>query len=256
MATTPQFPQANVDAVRASLNKYGLTNPALQAGILATIAKETGFVLRPEIGYSKTSNERIRKVFAVTLKNYTDVQLTVLKADDRKFFDATYGGRYGNTAPGDGYKYRGRGFTGVTFKDNYARYGKLIGRDLVADPDLLNQVPIAADALAAYYVDQFAIGKKSGKLKAQIGVDDVSEIKDPKTATKAAVQATAGWGGTFLTSPIGKENHDRALSTLDYFIAIVGGPLVTANSLVKKKFIPVVLTLGALGFGLFLLLKK
>lgn len=256
MAATPTFPQANVDAVRASLNKYGLTNPALQAGILATIAKETGFVLRPEIGYGKTSNERIRKVFAQTLKEYTDAQITVLKADDKKFFEATYGGRYGNNNPGDGYKYRGRGFNGVTFKDNYSRYGKMIGRDLVADPDLLNQVPIAADALAAYYVDQFAVGKKSGKLKAQIGVDDVSEIKDPKTATKAAVQATAGWGGTFLNSPIGKENHDRALSTLDYFVAIVGGPLVTANGLVKKKFWPIVAVLSLTGLGLFLILKK
>lgn len=48
-----------------------------------------------------------------------------------------YGGRYGNTAAGDGWKYRGRGLKQVTFKSNYDACGKALSLDLVNDPDLL-----------------------------------------------------------------------------------------------------------------------
>ncbi|MFY7341537.1 glycoside hydrolase family 19 protein [Enterobacter cloacae complex sp. IR5422] len=55
-----------------------------------------------------------------------------------------YGGRYGNSAPGDGWKYRGRGLKQVTFKSNYEACGKALSLDLVNDPDLLLQDQNAA----------------------------------------------------------------------------------------------------------------
>jgi putative chitinase len=42
----------------------------------------------------------------------------------------------GNTEPGDGIKYCGRGYVQLTWKNNYARMGRLLGIDLVNDPDL------------------------------------------------------------------------------------------------------------------------
>lgn len=55
-----------------------------------------------------------------------------------------YDGRNGNNRPGDGYKYRGRGFIHLTGKANYARAGADLGLDLVNKPDLAARPDIAA----------------------------------------------------------------------------------------------------------------
>jgi putative chitinase len=47
-----------------------------------------------------------------------------------------YAGRMGNTQPGDGYIYRGRGYIQLTGRDAYTAVGKAAGLDLVNSPDL------------------------------------------------------------------------------------------------------------------------
>jgi predicted chitinase len=51
----------------------------------------------------------------------------------------------GNTQPGDGFRFRGRGYVQITGRANYARLGKMIGRgdDLVRTPDLATNHEIA-----------------------------------------------------------------------------------------------------------------
>jgi hypothetical protein len=50
---------------------------------------------------------------------------------------AEYNGRtdLGNTQPGDGPRYKGRGYVQLTGRTNYAKYSKITGVDLVSNPD-------------------------------------------------------------------------------------------------------------------------
>ncbi|MET0383716.1 MAG: C1 family peptidase, partial [Burkholderiaceae bacterium] len=56
----------------------------------------------------------------------------------------------GNKKPGDGALYKGRGFVQLTGHDNYAKYGALVGIDLVSLPQLANAPEVAAVLLASF----------------------------------------------------------------------------------------------------------
>jgi peptidoglycan L-alanyl-D-glutamate endopeptidase CwlK len=62
--------------------------------------------------------------------------------------------RVGNTQPGDGPKYKGRGFIQLTGRFNYTKFGPVVGADLVNSPDLANDPKIAAELLAAFIKDK------------------------------------------------------------------------------------------------------
>lgn len=152
----------NVEIVIDEMNKMGITDLDTQIGILSVIAKESGFNMVPEVGYSNTSNDRIRSIFGKRVSKLSDRQLTRLKKSDKDFFEHVYGVnsgiKLGNTEPGDGYKYRGRGYNGLTGRANYRKYGSLVGENLEGNPDLLDDPRIAAKVAV-----QFMLKGKSPK---------------------------------------------------------------------------------------------
>jgi putative chitinase len=59
--------------------------------------------------------------------------------------------RLGNTKVGDGERFKGRGYLQITGRWNYGAVGKLIGKDLIKNPELLENPDIAIQADIAYW---------------------------------------------------------------------------------------------------------
>ena len=181
----------NIPIIRDALKKYGIYNETLIAAILAVIGKESGYKpIAENLNYTLAN---IRKTWG-----YIPIDIaTKLVGNPVALANYVYSNKYGNGDPStnDGYKYRGRGFNQLTFKDLYYKVGKILGIDLVNNPDLLLDPKIAAEASAVYYKNVFQNNK--AVIQKKYGIDITKPIPpgtDPKTLLKIAVNATAGFG--------------------------------------------------------------
>jgi len=193
---------ANAKLIKQALIDIGLTNNFLVAGILAVVSKESGFVVVSEKSYATTSNARIIQVFGAA--RFAGMNISELKKNSEAFFNVVYNRKdLGNTQPGDGWKYRGRGFNQLTGRVNYVNIGKLIEVDLENNPDLLNNAEIAAKALATFFRSSIISGQNAGLFKQRYGIDRTAEIKDIIQGATIAHQANMGWGKVPAQDPTG-----------------------------------------------------
>lgn len=174
----------NIDLLVDAMNAFGITDPMAQIGILSVIGKESNYIPKSETSYSNTSPSRIRHLFGKRVSHLSDDEINQLKKDDKKFYNLIYANTVGNgkngTDDGDGYRYRGRGFNQLTGIGNYRKYGGLIGKDLVSNPDEVNNPRTAADVAIMF----FTKGKKSG----------FPQFKSKKEAAEYFADINAGGG--------------------------------------------------------------
>ena len=181
----------NIDLLIDEITAAGVTNKYAIIGMLSTIGKESAFIPKNEIPYTNTDNKRIKKIFGSRVSGLNDKELNALKANPTKFWDRVYGSddptgrsqQYGNTQPGDGEKYLGRGFNGITFKSGYEKYGRAVGIDLVSNPEKLNDPRIAAKTAVLFLLN----GLKSKRI-------DPNSFTNKREAIHAFVQVNAGAG--------------------------------------------------------------
>jgi predicted chitinase len=100
--------EGTIAAIKAGCQKQGIGLPEQIAYVLATVELETGNTFKP-----------------------------IPERGPDSYFER-YEGRQdlGNVHPGDGLRFKGRGFVQITGRNNYQNYAKIMGIDLVNNPDL------------------------------------------------------------------------------------------------------------------------
>jgi putative chitinase len=151
-----KLPSAPVAAIgvagllASSLAEAGITEKG-QANILAQVRAETGFAPRSE-NLSYKSAKRIFEVFKPPrIPNEQFAQQFVNNPE--ALANHVYATTDGNSEPGDGYKYRGRGYLQHTGKNQYKAIAKYTGVDVISNPDLLNKPEVASKAVAWFFLD-------------------------------------------------------------------------------------------------------
>lgn len=172
--------------LQGTCKAYEITTPARLAGFLSQIGHESaGFTrLQENLDYS---TEALLSLFG--RHRITEEQARRYgrrpgqKAHQEAIADTLYGGLWGakhlgNTEPGDGWRYRGRGLKQLTGRDNYRRCGLALAEDFIGQPDRL-LMPVNA-ALSA------------GWFWAAHGLNQVADRGDVLTMTKFINGGTFG----------------------------------------------------------------
>lgn len=140
----------------ADLARTSGIHGASLANFLATLEIESGFRSRSE-DHAYRSPGRAQSKFSA-LAGQTDAFVSSLvKEGKAAFFEYVYGHktamgrRLGNTNPGDGGKYYGRGIIQLTGRDNYERFSRSSGLDVVNNPDMLLNPEVSLRAAVWYW---------------------------------------------------------------------------------------------------------
>ncbi len=122
-----------------------------------------------------------------------------------KLANKVYGGRMGNTEPGDGYRYRGRGYIQLTGRETYREIGKIAGLDLEGQPELASKPENAVRIACAFWTwkkinKQCDAGDFTGVTqRINGGTNGLSDRLDWLRKVKTIVTATTNGGVAAVT---------------------------------------------------------
>ena len=122
-------------AVRAA----GITSREEMANFMGQMGHESGGFTRLEEGFRYTQGIDQIPVASARREGNEALEAARLEALDgrpQELARLMYGGRMGNDDVGDGYFYRGRGYTQLTGEENYRNAGAGVNLELVNTPDL------------------------------------------------------------------------------------------------------------------------
>lgn len=170
---------------------------------------------------------------------------------------AAYEGRHdlGNTVPGDGRRFKGRGFVQLTGRKNYAYWSHRLGDDLLASPDKVMNRAIAARIL----VEGMMLGTFTGKkLSAYINTNGYAFIEARRVVNgtdKASL--IAGYATHFLAALEAAASAPQPAPAValqpdveaPYSPALPGEPGYVPSSEKPSGVHPVAVTAGTVGFG-------
>lgn len=126
-----------LDAVMA---EYDIDTKVRVAAFVSQLGHESSnlSLLKENLNYSASGLMRTWPT------RFTLALATEVERNPEAIANIVYGGRMGNDQPGDGWRYRGRGYLQITGKNNYRSLGEALGLDLINSPELLEDPVNAA----------------------------------------------------------------------------------------------------------------
>jgi putative chitinase len=139
-----------LEPLRAAMARFEINTPARAAAFLAQISHESQRFSRGRENLYYTSKERLLAVFGKRIR--PEEAITFMR-NPIDLANRVYANRYGNgnEASGDGWRYRGGGPIGLTFRDNYRTCGEAIGFPLESQPDIIQEPHIGALSAAWFW---------------------------------------------------------------------------------------------------------
>jgi putative chitinase len=133
----------------------GITSRTELANFMAQVGHESYGLTRLEEGFRYTKgswqiSSNVRSALREGPEALEEARLEALQGRPERLAELMYGGRMGNDEPGDGYRYRGRGYIQLTGKDQYSAAGDALGLNLVENPELA-AAPENAARIATWY---------------------------------------------------------------------------------------------------------
>jgi putative chitinase len=159
-ATGAKRPQAALylPFLQGTCKAYDITSPRRIAGFLSQIGQESAglSIVRESLNYSAEGLMQTfgrHRISAADARRYGRTEGRA--ADQQALANLLYGGDWGrknlgNTEPGDGWRFVGRGLKQLTGRHNYTECGKALGEDFLTDPDRL-LMPINAALSAGWF---------------------------------------------------------------------------------------------------------
>ena len=138
-------PDTVIAQIPSIVDKFEINTALRLAHFLAQCGHESGGfkLVKENLNYSG------KGLLATFPKYFTTETAVLYERKAEKIANMVYANRMGNgdKTTGDGYRFRGRGFIQLTGHDNYAAFGKAIGEDILASPDLVaTKYPLASAA--------------------------------------------------------------------------------------------------------------
>jgi predicted chitinase len=143
--------------LQSAMTEFEIDRPAREAAFVAQLAHESGELRFMEEIWGPTPAQR------------------------RYEPPSTLATRLGNTEPGDGKRFKGRGPIQITGRANYERFGDLLGLDLVADP------PRAAVPEVAFRVAGLFWSKK--------GLNELADLATAESFREITRRINGGFNG-------------------------------------------------------------
>ncbi|MGC5702946.1 glycoside hydrolase family 19 protein [Pseudomonas sp. NFXW11] len=136
-----------VPALNAAMARSKIDSPVRMAAFIAQVGHESGQLTR----MVENLNYSAQGLLTTWPSRFTAQTAAAVARQPEQIANIVYAGRMGNTLPGDGWKYRGRGLIQLTGRSNYHAAAGGLGLPLEEQPELLEQPEQAAQSAAWWW---------------------------------------------------------------------------------------------------------